>query len=290
PCFPFQHTDRSYISAVLYLSPRTEQSSFQFPLKLFPRSLSECAKSSYIICLTQPCNFSTVHVTLDPPNNKSKVFISGDKRQVRYVFYLKSKKNAYRNGDYDDYGVLGSPVIRSRKHYWEVDVSEKHAWILGVYSGKCPKFNMEVCFRQHVYSTYQPKNGYWVIGLRNRSEYNAFEEASSSDPLILTLSLTVPPLRVGIFLDYEAGTFSFFNVTNHGFLIYKFSSCCFSQATFPYFNPMKCHLPMTVVAKFLNLLAPSHTLYCLLPWVHLMHSAYLYYSHHLFLAASLFPI
>ncbi|XP_004418371.1 PREDICTED: tripartite motif-containing protein 5-like [Ceratotherium simum simum] len=192
-----------------------------------------------------------VHMTLDPPKDKSDVFISADRRQVRYEFSRKFNTNIYRNGDYDDYGVLGSPVIRSGKHYWEVDVSGKHTWILGVYSGKCPEINMKAFFRQgenyqHVYSRYQPRNGYWVIGLQNHFEYNAFEKSSSSDPLILTLYLTVRPLRIGIFLDYEAGTVSFFNVTYHGFLIYKFSSCHFSRDIFPYFNPMKCSAPITL--------------------------------------------
>ncbi|KAF5918720.1 hypothetical protein HPG69_005756, partial [Diceros bicornis minor] len=192
-----------------------------------------------------------VHVTLDPLNSKSNVSISADRRQMRYVIDLRPRRNTYRNDDYDDCSVLGSPVIRSGKHYWEVDVSEKRAWILGVYGGKCPEVNMKVLFRQgenypHVYSRYQPRNGYWVIGLRNHFEYNAFEKSSSSDPLILTLSLTVPPRRVGVFLDYEARTVSFFNVTNHGFLIYKFSSCYFSQEIFPYFSLMTCPAPMTL--------------------------------------------
>ena len=72
---------------------------------------------------------------------------------------------------------------------------------------------------KNVYSRYQPKNGYWVIGLKQDSVYNAFLDIG-----ILTLSLGVSPHRVGVFLDYEARTALFLNVTNHGFPIYKFSS------------------------------------------------------------------
>ncbi|XP_008540325.2 tripartite motif-containing protein 5-like [Equus przewalskii] len=206
-----------------------------------------------------------IHMTLDPVNSKSNVSFSADRRQVRpktdaYQNYnfddcdildspVRPRRNAY--WDYDDYDVLGSQVIRSGKHYWEVDVSEKSAWILGVYSRRSPEINMKILFQesenyQDSYSRYQPKNGYWVIGLLNCSKYNAFENFSPSCPSFLTLSLTVPPFRVGVFLDYEAGTVSFFNVTNHGFLLYKFSSCYFSQETFPYFNPMTCPVPMTL--------------------------------------------
>nr|XP_014695135.2 E3 ubiquitin-protein ligase TRIM22-like [Equus asinus]XP_044609316.1 E3 ubiquitin-protein ligase TRIM22-like [Equus asinus] len=205
-----------------------------------------------------------VHMTLDPVKSKSTVSISAYRGQVKpniqahwgynydlYGFQVTPTENTYENGNDDDCGFLGSLVINSGKHYWEVDVSGKTAWILGVYSRIYSGFNLKVSSKQgknyqNSYTRYQPKHGYWVIGLRNHSEYNAFENSSSSDPLILTLSLTIPPRRVGIFLDYKAGTVSFFNVTNYGFLIYKFSSCHFSQDVFPYFNCMTRGARMTV--------------------------------------------
>lgn len=191
-----------------------------------------------------------VHVTLDPPTDKSNIVISADRRQVKPAFYLRTLY-LYQKGNYEDYGVLGSPPITSGKHYWETDVSDKYAWVLGVYGVKCPDSNMmdfvkQGKKRQHVCSQYQPKYGYWVIGLQNHSEYKAFLDSDSSDPMTVTLFLSVPPQRVGVFLDYDAGTVSFFNVTTNGFLIYKFSSCSFSQKMFPYFNPMKCTAPMTL--------------------------------------------
>lgn len=97
---------------------------------------------------------------------------------------------------------------------------------------------------KYIYSIYQPKYGFWVIGLQNRSEYNAFEDSSTSEPNILKLTMAVPPHRVGVFLDYEAGTVAFYNVTNSGILIYKFYFQKFSQETFPYLNPLNCNAPM----------------------------------------------
>ncbi|XP_039703822.1 tripartite motif-containing protein 34-like [Pteropus medius] len=188
-----------------------------------------------------------VHVILDIPENNPDIVISADRRQV----LVCKKKDTYWNYYCNDYSVLGSPIITSGKHYWEVDVSMKSEWILGVYGKKRPDYGLTSFIRQsviyqHVSSRYQPKYGYWVIGLQNQLEYNAFEDSSSPDPLIITLSLSVPPCRVGVFIDHNAGIVSFFNVTNHGFLIYKFSSCSFSQEIFPYFNPMKCAAPMTL--------------------------------------------
>ncbi|VFV38327.1 e3 ubiquitin-protein ligase [Lynx pardinus] len=86
---------------------------------------------------------------------------------------------------------------------------------------------------------YNPQFAFWVIGLQNESGYKVFEESSTFDPKVLPLCMTVPP-RIGVFLDYEAGIVSFFNITNHGSLIYEFSRCQFFQTTYPYFNPWNC--------------------------------------------------
>lgn len=99
---------------------------------------------------------------------------------------------------------------------------------------------------QHVCSTYEPQCGYWVIGLQNHSRYNVFVDYYTSDSGVLTLSMTVPPRRIGVFVDYEARTVSFYNVTHHGFLIYQFSSCCFTHEIVPYFNLKNCLGPMTL--------------------------------------------
>ncbi|KAM7329060.1 hypothetical protein ACRRTK_010673 [Alexandromys fortis] len=98
---------------------------------------------------------------------------------------------------------------------------------------------------QHV--NYQPKCGYWVIGMTHRSVYNAFEECSvTHNASVLLLSPTHPPTRVGVFLDREACTLSFYDVSNHGALIYRFCDPNFPNAVYPYFNPMMCSKPLTV--------------------------------------------
>uniref|UniRef100_A0A671ES86 RING-type E3 ubiquitin transferase n=1 Tax=Rhinolophus ferrumequinum TaxID=59479 RepID=A0A671ES86_RHIFE len=173
----------------------------------------------------------------------------GEGRQVRVFMF----RNVYPC-NFSAFDVLGCQNFSSGKYYWEVDVSQKIAWILGVYSNTSDlnrKRSSGFVFNPHinylnVYYRFRPDNGYWVVGLQNESEYNAFEDSSTSDPKVLTLSMAVPPCRVGVFLDYEAGTVSFFNVTNHGSLIYKFSKCRFSQAAYPYFNPWNCPSPMTL--------------------------------------------
>ncbi|ELV13803.1 E3 ubiquitin-protein ligase TRIM22 [Tupaia chinensis] len=193
-----------------------------------------------------------VDVMLNPVNTVSNVVISADQRQVKVVHACMFRNLDPR--DFSAFGVLGCQYFSSGRYYWEVDVSGKVAWILGVHSkrnnpNKTKSF-VGVDFdpnanHQNVCSRYNPQNGYWVIGLQNEFEYNAFEY-SSSNSKILTLSMSVLPHRIGVFLDCEAGIVSFFNVTNQGSLIYKFSKCCFSLPTYPYFNPWNCPGPMTL--------------------------------------------
>ncbi|XP_054436541.1 E3 ubiquitin-protein ligase TRIM22-like [Pteronotus mesoamericanus] len=196
-----------------------------------------------------------VDLMLHPLNDLSNVVISADQREVT-AGQNSMISNVYPHNpcNFSAFDVVGSQNFSSGKYYWEVDVSGKIAWILGVY-GKTSNLNKKkssgFVFNPNVnnsntYSRFRPENGYWVIGLQNESEYNAFEDSPTSDPKLLILSMAVPPCRVGVFLDYEAGTVSFFNVTNHGSLIYKFSKCRFSQAVYPYFNPWNCPRPMTL--------------------------------------------
>ncbi|KAF6106831.1 tripartite motif containing 22 [Phyllostomus discolor] len=196
-----------------------------------------------------------VDLMLNPLDAVSNVVISADQRQVTVGQHSMSS-NVYPCNpcNFSAFDVVGNQHFSSGKYYWEVDVSGKIAWILGVYSTASNlnrKKSSGFVFNPNVndsnaYSRFRPENGFWVIGLQNESEYTAFEDSPTSDPKVLTLYMAVPPHRVGVFLDYEAGTVSFFNVTNQGSLIYKFSKCQFSQTAYPYFNPWNCPVPMTL--------------------------------------------
>ncbi|XP_036907459.1 E3 ubiquitin-protein ligase TRIM22-like isoform X2 [Sturnira hondurensis] len=196
-----------------------------------------------------------VDLMLNPLNAVSNVVISADQRQVTVGQQSTfSDVHPCNPCDFSAFDVVGTQHFSSGKYYWEVDVSGKIAWILGVYSAPSnlnSKKSSGFVFNPSVndsnaYSRFRPENGYWVIGLQNRSVYSAFQDSPTSDPKVLTLYMTVPPCRVGVFLDFEAGAVSFFNITNQGSLIYKFSNCHFSQTAYPYFNPWNCPVPMTL--------------------------------------------
>lgn len=194
-----------------------------------------------------------VRVTLTQSNDTS-IAVSEDQRQITY--HRRTNFPFQNQGCLD--GILGHPAIVSGKYYWEVDVSRKSAWLLGLNDGARTKPGINVkdnTFHTYSYNyeynykctNYQPKCGYWVIGLMNGSTYSAFDENSATyTSRLFSLLLTNPLIRVGVFLDYEARTVSFYDVSNNGVLIYRFSACSFPKRVFPYFNLMGCPQPMKV--------------------------------------------
>uniref|UniRef100_G1S6E0 RING-type E3 ubiquitin transferase n=1 Tax=Nomascus leucogenys TaxID=61853 RepID=G1S6E0_NOMLE len=178
-----------------------------------------------------------VDVTLNSVNLNLNLVLSEDQRQVISVPIWPFQ--CY------NYGVLGSQYFSSGKHYWEVDVSKKTAWILGVY---CRTYSRNIKYvvrrcanHQNLYSKYRPLFGYWVIGLQNKCKYSVFEESLSSDPEVLTLSMAVPPCH------YEAGIVSFFNVTSYGSLPTEGSLNVAFLSLFIHISiPWNCPAPMTL--------------------------------------------
>ncbi|XP_053417544.1 tripartite motif-containing protein 5-like [Nycticebus coucang] len=206
-----------------------------FPLPDLRGLLQVLKREMYVSAELREARRHLVYVTLIP-RNKSNVIISSDNREVR------SGQDDWDPEELmDNYGILAAPHFTSGKWYWEVDVTNKRSWILGVYVKHGLPFNEKV--RNTANVRYQPRNGYWVIGLKHISQYIAFHDSSTFGPL--PLSLTVPPNRIGVFLDYAAGAVSFFNVTDHGSLIYRFCTR-FQHRINPYFNTTACQVHMTL--------------------------------------------
>ncbi|KAM8923599.1 E3 ubiquitin-protein ligase TRIM21 [Lycaon pictus] len=161
-----------------------------------------------------------VHITLDPHTANPWLILSEDRRQVRLG---DSQQEVPENESrFDMYPmVLGAQCFDSGKAYWEVDVRGKEAWDLGVCTDSAQR-------KGHFLLS--PGNGFWTIWLWNKQKYEA--GTCPQTPL----HLQVPPCQVGIFLDYEAHTVSFYNITDHGSLIYTFSECAFAGPLRPFFG------------------------------------------------------
>lgn len=136
----------------------------------------------------------------------------------------KTRQDVPENEErFDNYPVvLGAQSFNSGKLYWEVDVTGKEAWDLGVCRNSVRRKG------QFLMNT---ENGFWTIWLWNKEKYEA--GTCPQTPL----HLQVPPCQVGIFLNYEDGIVSFYNITDHGSLIYTFSECAFNEPLRPFFSP-----------------------------------------------------
>uniref|UniRef100_A0A671G9M7 Butyrophilin like 3 n=1 Tax=Rhinolophus ferrumequinum TaxID=59479 RepID=A0A671G9M7_RHIFE len=143
-----------------------------------------------------------VEVTLDPETSHPQLHIS----HLKTVCYRNIRQEVtYSNKRFVRKCVVASQGFQAGKHYWEVDVGRNEMWCLGVCRDDVK--------RKEAYVTLSPNNGYWVFGLNREHQYLTFKTHR------IILSPRIPPTRVGVFLDYEGGTISFFNV-NEQSLIY----------------------------------------------------------------------
>uniref|UniRef100_A0A667G348 Erythroblast membrane associated protein (Scianna blood group) n=1 Tax=Lynx canadensis TaxID=61383 RepID=A0A667G348_LYNCA len=158
-------------------------------------------------------------VTLDPDTAHPKLMLSEDRRRVK----LGERKQPVPDGPQRfDFvvSVLGAEYFTAGCHYWEVFVGDKTKWALGVCSESVGR-------KGKVTAT--PANGHWLVRQSSEKKY----EALTSPQTILRLK--EPPRCVGVFLDYEAGVISFYNVTSRSH-IFTFTHS-FSGPLRPFFEP-----------------------------------------------------
>lgn len=157
-------------------------------------------------------------VILDPATSQRNLVVSEDGRQVRY----EERKPSHSEGPKrfsPALFVLGREGLGSGRHYWEVDVGRKTAWTLGV---------TRTSARRKGEIKLSPEGGYWCLWLKN-GEVKAL--ASSRLPLMLPSQ----PSKVGIFLDFEGGQISFYDVKARLHL-YTFVDT-FNESLYPIFSP-----------------------------------------------------
>uniref|UniRef100_A0A8C9RBP5 Butyrophilin subfamily 1 member A1-like n=1 Tax=Scleropages formosus TaxID=113540 RepID=A0A8C9RBP5_SCLFO len=161
-----------------------------------------------------------IDVTLDPDTANPWLILSADRKQVRRG---DTKQELPDNPERFTYwkSVLGKEGFSSGKHYWEVQVGDKTEWDLGVARKSVHrKGDFEL----------NPNDGLWALSLWSGNMYWAF-----TDPSVL-LHLSVKPQKVGVYVDYEEGQVSFYNVEDKS-LIYTFTGYKFTEKLYPFFWP-----------------------------------------------------
>ncbi|XP_042371645.1 E3 ubiquitin-protein ligase TRIM11-like, partial [Plectropomus leopardus] len=158
-----------------------------------------------------------VDVTLDPDTAHPSLILSGENKKVCPGDLKRNLPDSPKRFSLNPC-VLGMQSISTGRFYFEVQVKGKTAWDLGVAKESINR-------KEDI--PLSPEDGYWTIWLRKSNKYKAL-----NDPPV-HLSLKSPPQKVGVFVDYEEGLVSFYDV-DAAALIYSFTGCSFTEKLFPY--------------------------------------------------------
>ncbi|KAI7814653.1 bloodthirsty-related gene family, partial [Triplophysa rosa] len=161
-----------------------------------------------------------VDITLDPETAHPELILSPDGKQVRHEnIKLNLPDNPQR---FDDcLSILGKERFSTGRFYYEVHVTGKTKWNLGVVRESINRKGDVIM---------SPENGYWVLCLRDGGDYWVVAHPS------VFLSLRVKPQKVGVFVDYEEGLVSFYDVESRSH-IYLYTGQSFLDKILPYFCP-----------------------------------------------------
>uniref|UniRef100_A0A671Q515 Uncharacterized protein n=1 Tax=Sinocyclocheilus anshuiensis TaxID=1608454 RepID=A0A671Q515_9TELE len=162
----------------------------------------------------------TVDVTLDPDTAHPNLILSDYRKQVRFGEVSQDLPDNPERFD-SCVCVLGKEGFSSGRFYFEVQVKGKSDWDLGVVRQSINRKGKIAC---------SSSDGYWIVILRNGNEYKAFAGPSVS------LSLRVKPQRVGVFVDYEEGLGSFYDVESSSH-IYSYTDQSFIEKLYPFLGP-----------------------------------------------------
>ncbi|XP_046869754.1 butyrophilin subfamily 3 member A3-like [Hypomesus transpacificus] len=160
-----------------------------------------------------------VDVTLDPDTAHPRLILSNGGKQVSNGSKqaLPNKPERYSRS----HNVLGKQRFSSGRFYYEVRVKNKTEWHLGVAKETCQRNGENIGFR--------PNCGYWTIRLKE-DKYLALTKVE------VHLHLSQEPQKVGVFVDYEEGMVSFYNVEAKC-RIFSFTGCAFTETLYPFFSP-----------------------------------------------------
>ncbi|XP_044844708.1 uncharacterized protein LOC123350278 isoform X3 [Mauremys mutica] len=156
----------------------------------------------------------TLHGVTAHPN----LSISGDKKSFTHEAQPQKVPSDPERFD-STVCVLGSEGFSSGKHYWEVEVVSSNDWDLGV---------ARKSIQRKGKLTLSPREGFWALGLSGRDYW------AKTDPWTLVV-VQKKPKKIGVYLSYQEGRVTFFNVTDMS-VLFTFNDCSFSGEVYPFFK------------------------------------------------------
>ncbi|KAL6485062.1 hypothetical protein MHYP_G00071070 [Metynnis hypsauchen] len=174
-------------------------------------------------CITRQSD----EVILDPQTANPDLMLSKDGRSVRTKTYEESTPNLrdeYQrtHSKYDGWTcVLAKKGYETGSYYWEVDVSGKNDWRIGVVKDSAPR---------HGYVNMNTTAGYWTLRLQLGSLM------ALTDPV--TKLNHIPLSKIGVNLDIEEGRVSFYDSEKRRH-IYTFKTVSKSEKIYPVFGTVE---------------------------------------------------
>lgn len=152
-----------------------------------------------------------VKVTLDPYTAHPCLLVSENGRKVCDVGRKQKISDNSTRFDFFHF-VFAKEGFSSGRFYFEVMLKKQGDWEIGVARESISKKGLNLSL--------SPENGCWTLG-----SYWGCCQANANPPV--NLPLKKEPERIGVFVDYEEGVVSFYDVDRRA-LIYSFVGCAFT--------------------------------------------------------------
>ncbi|XP_029584046.1 butyrophilin subfamily 1 member A1 isoform X1 [Salmo trutta] len=182
---------------------------------------------------------AAVEISLDLDTANPDLLISNDEKKMRCGFERKDVPNYHQRFD-GWWCATGVEGFNSGRHYWEVEVGERD-FRLGVAK--------ESALRKG-FKSLNTDTGYLTLRLERGTELKALTVPFTALPPGLI------PRKVAVYLDYDQGQLSFYDVDSRSH-IYTYNES-FNEKLFPLFGT-------TEIIKDLVIKSPGSKAFCLCP-------------------------
>ncbi|XP_053335805.1 E3 ubiquitin-protein ligase TRIM39-like, partial [Clarias gariepinus] len=165
-----------------------------------------------------------VNISIDPEETPESLIYEGKEVKIHPAYAHSGWGNPN-----DKIFTLCKERFQAGKHYWEVKLGEsqktlKHSWFVGVASDEAEKeYSVE----------FTPQDGFWVLCYEGGDKGVYIRDQTE---LISLPDVNKELTAVGVFLDCDTHTLSFYNINTHSH-IYTFTNVDVRTSLRPLISP-----------------------------------------------------